>query len=119
MPLQLANIERLHLVLLLAVSAVAFLTRWLSPGSVLLGGAVMGGNVWLMRQLFRRLLTPAGSNQTAAVLAIILLKFSLFMGLLALLLWRVPVDPLGLGVGATLLLIASVAEAVRHQPVSA
>lgn len=118
MPVQLEHIERLHVVLLLAVSTVALVTRWVSPGSVLLGGAVMGGNVWLMRHLFRRLFLPGAANQ-AAVLALVLLKFSLFIGLMALLLWRVPVDPLGLGVGATVLLVACVAEALRQSPVPA
>lgn len=119
MPLQLENIERLHVALLAAVCGLAWCTRCCAPGSVLLGGAVMGGNVWLMRQLFRRLLTPDGARQVAGVMAVVLLKFSIFLGLLAMLLWRVPVDPLGLGVGVTVLLVACVVEAVRHQPMSA
>ncbi len=119
MNLQLESIERLHLVLLGVVCVAAYLTHTVSAPSVLLGGAVMGGNFWLMRQLFRRLLGNGTPSNRAAVLGIVLLKFTIFVGLLAMLLWRVSIDPLGFGMGATVLLAACVIEAVRHQPVAA
>jgi hypothetical protein len=115
MALRLEEIERLHVGLLAAATVLALATAWVSAWSLLLGGAVMGGNFWLMRQLSRRLLAPGRSRRPAVVLAMLLAKFSLFMGLLGLLLWRAPIDPLGFGIGATMLLIACVAAALRQQ----
>lgn len=112
MSLRLQDIERLHLGLVVAAVCAAAVTGWLAPLSVLLGAAVMGGNFWLMRQLVARLFVP-DRRRPGVVLALMLLKFSLFIGLLALLFWRVPLDPLAFGVGATLLLIACVVAALR------
>lgn len=114
MTLRLENVERVHLALLGAAGALAFVTQWISPWSLLLGGAVMGANFWLMRQLFRRLLTTNRAGRIGAVVGLAVAKFALFMGLLALLFWRVPLDALAFGVGATILLVACVAEALRH-----
>lgn len=115
MGLRLQDIERLHLGLLAAAVCGAYASGWLGPGSVLAGGAVMAANFWLMRQLGARLLTPE-RRQPAIVLGLMLAKFSVFLGLLALLFWRVPLDPLGFGTGATILLIACVVAAVRARP---
>jgi hypothetical protein len=113
MGLRLQDIERLHLGLVAAAVCAAALTGWLAPRSVLLGGAVMGGNFWVMRQLGTRLFTPE-QRRTAVVLGLMLAKFSLFVGLLGILFWRVPLDPLAFGVGATLLLVACVIAALRQ-----
>ena len=113
MELRLQDIERLHVGLLAAVVCAAYVTGRLAPASVLLGGAVMGVNFWLMRQLATRLFT-AGGRRPQVVLALMLIKFSLFLGLLGLLFWRVPLDPLAFGVGASVLLVACVAAALRH-----
>ena len=116
MAIKLEEIERTHVMLLATVVGAAFLTRWLSPWSVLLGGAVMGANFWLMRQLFARLLQPANRSRPRIVLALALAKFSLFVGLLGVLFWRVEIDALGFAVGATVLLVACLTQALRHQP---
>jgi len=113
MELRLQDIERLHLGLVAAAVCAAAASGWLAPRSVLLGGAVMGGNFWVMRQLGMRLFTPE-RHRTAVVLGLVLVKFSLFVGLLGVLFWRVPLDPLAFGVGATLLLIACVIAALRQ-----
>lgn len=115
MPIHLEQIERTHVVLLALVVGGAFVTRWLSPWSVLLGGAVMGVDFWLMRQLFARLMQPANRNRPGIVLALALAKFALFVGILAALFWRVELDALAFGIGATVLLIACVAAALRQQ----
>ncbi len=115
MPLRPADIERLHLELLVVASAVAFATRWVSPWSLLLGGAVMGTNFWLMRQAFQGLVRPARPRRRGVVFGLVLVKFSLLMGLLGALFWRVPIDALGFGAGATVLQVACVVAAVRHQ----
>ena len=117
MSLRLEDIERLHLGLLAVVVGLAAITGWLSAGSVLLGGGVMGVNFWLMRHLFQRLFIPDDSvRRTPLVVALVIAKFSIFMGLLALLFWRVPLDAISFAVGATLLLIACVVGVFRHQP---
>lgn len=119
MPLQPEDIERLHLELLIVASTVAFATPWVSPWSVLLGGAVMGSDFWLMRQAFQRLVRPARPRRPGVVFGLVLVKFSLLMVLLGALFWRVPIDALGFGVGAAVLPVACVAAAVRHQRTSA
>jgi hypothetical protein len=43
-----------------------------------------------------------------------LIKFSIVIGLIALLFWRVQLDPLAFGIGATLLLVACVAATLRQ-----
>jgi len=113
MRLRLEDIERLHLGLLAVAVCAAGATGWLAPLSLLLGGAVMGGNFWLMRQLAMRLLAPDG-QRPGVVMALMLAKFSLFVGLVGLLFWRVALDPLAFGVGASLLLIACVVAALRQ-----
>jgi hypothetical protein len=115
MPLQARDIERLHLQLLSVAVGLAIVTQWVSSWSLLLGGAVMGVNFWVMDRLFARLLDTRRQPQPALVMALLLVKFSLFLGLLGLLFWRFPVDGLGFGIGATLLLIACVAAALRRQ----
>lgn len=116
MTARLQDIERLHLGLLAAAVCAAWLTGWLAAPSVLLGGAVMGINFWLMRQLAARLLVPARVQQPGLVMLFMLLKFALFVGLLALFFWRVPVDAVGFAAGATLLLVASVLATLLRTP---
>ncbi len=116
MEMRAEDIERWHLALLGAAVAMALLTRWVSPASVLLGGAVMGVNFWLMRQVSQRVLARARRGHPAIVVGLILAKFTLFLGLLGLLFWRVPIDGAGFGIGATMLLVACVAAALRGQP---
>ena len=117
MGLRLQDIERLHVVLLVALVCAAYATGWLAPRSVLLGGAVMGGNFWLMRQLATRLITPSG--WPVIVLGLMLVKFTLFLALLGALFWRLPIDPLAFGIGATALLVACVVTALRAAPTPA
>jgi hypothetical protein len=117
MGLRLQDIERLHVVLLAALVCAAYASGLFAPRSVLLGGAVMGGNFWLMRQLATRLFTPNG--RPVMVLGLMLVKFTLFLGLLAALFWRLPIDPLAFGIGATALLVACVVVALRAAPAPA
>src|SRR5215470_5434335 len=117
MGLRLEDIERLHVALLAVLVCAAYVSGWLAPRSVLLGGAVMGANFWLMRQLATRLFTASG--RPAVVLGLMLIKFTLFMALLGTLFWRLPIDPLAFGSGATVLLVACVVAALRARPVLA
>ncbi len=113
MSLRLQDIERMHLGLLAAAVCAAAVSGWLAPRSVLLGGAVMAANFWLMRQLGARVFS-GDRRRPGLVVALMLAKFTLFVGLLGVLFWRVPVDPLAFGIGATLLLIACVIAALRQ-----
>jgi hypothetical protein len=110
---RLRDIERLHAGLLAATVCAAWLTGWFAPASVLLGGAVMGLNFWLMRQLGVRLLTPARADQPGLVMVLMLAKFVLLLGIIAALFWRVQLDLLGFAVGATVLLVACVLSTLR------
>jgi hypothetical protein len=115
MAIRLEDIERLHLVLLAATACVAYLSGWFAPPSVLLGGAVMGLNFWLLKQMVRRLVGGHSGRRQWVVVLLMVGKFSLFMGLLGLLFWRIPLDPMGFAVGATVLLVSCVVVAVRSQ----
>lgn len=118
MGLRLQDIERLHLELLAAAVCAAYVSGWVAPVSLLLGGAVMGANFWLMRQLATRLVAP-GRRRPEVVLGLMLAKFSIFIGLVGLLFWRVTIDPLAFGIGASLLLVACVVAAVSQPRVVA
>jgi ATP synthase I chain len=115
MPLNARDIERLHLQLMCVAVGLSMATHWVSGWSVLLGGSIMGGNFWAMHTLFERLLDTRRRPQPALVMGLLLVKFSLLLGLLALLFWRLPIDGLGFGIGATVLLVACVAAALRRQ----
>jgi hypothetical protein len=115
MDVRLREVERLHLALLAASVCVAYATGWVAVASLLLGGAVMAANLWLMHQLGRRLFAPA-RTRPALVIALVVAKFAIFLGLLGLLFWRVRVDALAFGIGATLLPIASVIAALHRPP---
>jgi hypothetical protein len=116
MTLRLENIERLHIGLLVLAIALALWTGWLGPWSLTLGAAVMGLNMWILRQLFARVFAAGGVQSAPVVIALTTLQFVLFLGLLIALFWRVPLDPISFAVGATLLLIACVVEALRCPP---
>ena len=118
MRLRLQDIERLHLGLLAVAVCAAYASGRLAPLSLLLGGAVMGGNFWLMRQLASRMITPE-RRRPGVVLTLMLTKFSLFIALVGLLFWRVRVDALAFGLGASLLLVSCVAAALWQPSVAA
>jgi hypothetical protein len=112
MDVRLREVEWLHLGLLAVAVAAAYASQWLAPGSLLLGGGVMGANLWLMRQLARRMFAAAPQRR-AIMIALVVAKSAIFMGLLGLLFWGAPVDALAFGVGATLLPLACVVAAIR------
>ena len=100
--------------LLGAAAVLAIATGWLQVGSLLLGGAVMGANFRLLKEIVRRVVRPGRGRAFAMLL--FAAKFGLFIGLLSLVFWRVPVDGLSFAVGVTLLLSACVVEALRATP---
>src|SRR5574341_346106 len=117
MSVDLTRIGVLHVTLLAATGGVAYVTHWAEPGSVLLGGAVMGVNFCLLRLItgvLRRSVTgEASARRVAVAVGAMAVKFAVFLGMLAALFWRVPVDGMSFAFGVTLLLVACVLEAAR------
>ena len=111
------RIGRTHVALVAGAGAAAFATRWFDPASVVLGGAVMGVNFWLMQLIARAVLPaaghPEGKRRAAIGVAAMVLKFGLFLALLAALFWRVPVRGMSFALGVTMLLVACLVEVAR------
>ena len=61
------------------------------------------------------LIPKMGMNGAAVAVAAMLLKFGLFLGLLGMLLWHVPIEGMSFAAGVTLLLVACVLEALRDE----
>lgn len=123
MTIDLTRISTLHVVLVAATAGLAYATRWIDPVSLFLGGAVMGANFYLLR-LISNLLRPewldgAKRGRAAVAVAAMVLKFGLFLGLLAALFWHVPLEGMSFALGVTLLLVACVVEAARSEWLSA
>ena len=116
MGVDLTRIAKIHVALLAGAVALALATRWMDAASVLLGGAVMGLNLWLLRIIAGALSAatdPQRQGRVGLALGAILLKFGLFLGLIGALFWRLPVEGMSFAVGVTLLLVACVVEAVN------
>ncbi len=115
----LTRIGRIHVGLLGAIGGVAVATQWIEPVSLLLGGTVMGVNFYLLRLISNVLradaFDPAKRGRVALAVAAFVLKFGLFIGLLAALFWRVPIEGMSFAVGVTLLLVACVLEVARQE----
>jgi hypothetical protein len=111
-PASLERIERLHWALLAVVALAAFAVPGLQPGSVAAGGVFMGLNVLLMKRLLGRLAGSPGPRHPGPAIFLLGAKTCLFLALLALLFWRVPIDGLSFAVGASVFLVAAVVGAV-------
>ena len=113
----LTRIVKLHVALVAGGGVVAYATHWMEPASVLLGGAVMGANVWLLRVIASALGAAAADPERQArlgmALGAMLLKFGLFLGLIAVLFWRLPIEAQGFTTGVTMLPLACVLEVAR------
>jgi hypothetical protein len=123
MAIDLTRIGKFHVGLLAAVGAMAYATHWVEPGSVLLGGVVMGANFWLLRIITNVLrpgsLDPSKRGRVALAVAAMTLKFGLFLGLLAALFWRLPIEGMSFALGVTLLLVACLLEVGRNELLAA
>jgi len=119
MAVDLTRIGKFHVGLLTAVGVLAYATHWIEPGSLLLGGIVMGVNFWLLRLITNvlrgDLFEPGRSGRVALAVGAMTLKFALFLGLLVALFHRLPIEGLSFALGVTLLLVACVLEAARAE----
>ena len=119
MAVDLRRVAKIHVAALAVACGAAYATAWADPGSVLVGGAVMGANLWLLK-LIAAALAPSPTDEPSAgrtVLAVLalLLKFGLFLGLLAMLFVRLPIDLVGFAIGVTCLLVACVIAALAGE----
>jgi hypothetical protein len=110
------TILKLHVLLVAAATSTAVLTAPAAAPSLLLGGAVMGANFWLLAAIARRALGGTRQRPGGWVAVLVLVKFSSFIGLLGLLMRRAPVEPVSFGFGASLLLVACVVGAFGMRP---
>lgn len=113
----LARVGKLHIGLVGGAAGFAVVGGLGDAASVVLGGAVMGVNLWLMRIIAGAMMQGSGVSASGhraglAVVAIVL-KFGLFLGLVAALFTRLPIEGMSFAVGVTLLLAACVVEGVR------
>lgn len=115
MTVDLSRISKLHVGLVGATGTLAYATHVGEAGSLVLGGALMGANFWLLRfivgAMCRGAANPTSRGRSALALGAVLLKFALFLGLLAAVFLRLPVDGMSFACGVTLLLVACVIEA--------
>ncbi len=117
MTVALRQIEWTHLLLGGALAAVAAWGRgWQMGLSIVAGGALMAGNVWLFKQLFAFLVRKRPARHRLAI-ALLFAKLPLLWGLLWLA-GRAPIvalDGVGLAAGITCFPIAVVVVALaRH-----
>lgn len=123
MAVDLTRIGKFHVALLGVMGAVAYATRWIEPGSLLLGGLVMGVNFWLLRVITDLLrpdmVEPTKRGRVPLAVGAMTLKFALFLGLLVALFHRIPIEGMSFALGVTLLLVACVIEAVRVELMTA
>jgi len=119
MAVDLTRIGKIHVGLLGATGGVAYATHWAEPGSILLGGALMGANFYLLRLITNLLrpdaFDPEKRGRVALAVAAFVLKFGLFLGLLAALFRRLPIEGMSFAFGVTLLLVACMLEVARQE----
>ena len=119
MGIDLTRISMIHVALIGLTAGLAVLTRWIEPTSLLLGGAVMGANFVLLRWITNVLRAtasePGATWRVAMAVMAMTLKFVLFLGLLAALFWRLPIEGMSFALGVTLLLVACLVEVARYE----
>ena len=115
MAVDLTRIGKWHAGLVLGSGAVTYATHVGEPGSLLLGGTLMGANFWLLRLLTgavcRGAADPAKGRYAGLAIGSMVLKSLLFLVLLGGLFVRLPIEGMSFAAGVTLLLVACVIEA--------
>jgi hypothetical protein len=109
------RVELWHVLLLLATAVTLGQTKLIDLTALLLGGAFMGVNFFLLGFGILWVLGPlAGKGRVKAGVALLLLKIIIFLGLLTLLFFRFQIDGLSFALGFSSLLLAVLVEAVIH-----
>jgi hypothetical protein len=97
-----------------STAVFALLSLWLWPALALaigVGGALMTANFWAMRVFLARAL--AGSNRRLAYGIALSVKFVVVLGLLAVLVLVLQIDPIGIAIGMMSLFVG-IGLAVAH-----
>ena len=109
------RVELWHGLLLLLAVATLGQTKLVDVKALLIGGAFMGLNFFLLGFGILWMLVPlAGTGRVKAGVALILLKILFFLGLLTLLFFRFEIDALSFALGFSTLILAVLVEAVMH-----
>ena len=108
------RIELWHGVLLFGLLGILGGTRLVEPKALLIGGVFMGTNFFLLSYGVAWVLTPlAAKGRVKTGIGLLLLKISLFLGLLLTLFFRFEIDAISFALGFSTLLVAIVLEAIR------
>jgi hypothetical protein len=109
------RIELLHVLLLLATAVTLGQTKLIDLTALLLGGAFMGVNFFLLGFGILWVLGPlADKGRVKAGVSLLVFKIIIFLGLLTLLFFRFQIDGLSFALGFSSLLLAVLLEAVIH-----
>jgi len=109
------RIELWHGLLLIAMVLTLGQTEFIDPKALILGGAFMGLNFFLLGFGIMWVLTPlAGKGKVKAGVFLLVLKIIIFLGLLLILFFRFEIDGLSFALGFSTLIAAIFLEAVMH-----
>jgi hypothetical protein len=109
------RVELWHVLLLLATAVTLGQTKLIDLTALLLGGAFMGVNFFLLGFGILWILEPlAGKGRVKVGVSLLILKIIIFLGLLTLLFFRFQIDGLSFALGFSSLLLAVLVEAVIH-----
>jgi hypothetical protein len=109
------RIELLHVLLLLATAVTLGQTKLIDLTALLLGGAFMGVNFFLLGfGILWVLGSLADKGRVKAGVSLLVFKIIIFLGLLTLLFFRFQIDGLSFALGFSSLLLAVLLEAVIH-----
>lgn len=104
-------IEVCHGLLLLGLYSLLVPLRLLEPWALLFGGLFMAVNFFLLGFGIRWALAPfAAKGRVRLGVCLLVLKLMLFLGLISLLFFRMPIDAPSFAVGVSSLLLAIVVE---------
>ena len=108
------RVELWHVLLLIATAATLGQTKFIDLTALLLGGAFMGVNFFLLGFGILWVLGPlAGKGRVKAGVSLLILKIVIFLGLLTLLFFRFQIDGLSFALGFSSLLLAVLVEACQ------
>ena len=109
------RVELWHVLLLFAAAVTLGQSKFIDLTALLLGGAFMGVNFFLLGFGVLWLLRPlASKGRVKAGVALLILKIIFFLALLTLLFFRFQIDGLSFALGFSTLLLAVLVEAVIH-----
>jgi len=108
------RIELWHVILLAALLATLGQSKFLDPTSLIAGGVFMGVNFLLLAYGIAWILGPlAGKGRVKTGVGLLILKFAIFLGLLATLFFRFNLDAVSFAAGFSTLIIAIILETLR------